>query len=921
MTNFISHVLDDLETKQIPIEQIRFILPSKRAGIFLKNQLANRLSQPTFSPEILSVEAFVEELSGLRLIDSTQAIFELYNSYIEETPKAERESFDQFYDWAQILLQDFNEIDRYLIPPEDILNYLGQIKSLEHWSLDPNPTQLIKNYLKFWERLDTYYLNFTSRLIKKKQGYQGLIYREATGNLEHYMQYQNKKTHVFLGFNALNSSESHIIQGLLQNDQAYIYWDIDEHFIKDHIHAAGLFINDYKSQWNYYRKHPFNWTFNNYSQAKDITAIGAPKIVGQAKYVGGLLQTLASEENNLSHTAVVLGDETLLMPLLNSLPDNLGPLNITMGLPLHAVPMSSLFHQLFELHKTPSSSYYYKQVNSLLSHPVIYLSLNQDGQKLLQNILGELKKNNRSYITYDDIYSKVSEEYKLITLLFKPWEDSAENALNNIVKIIFLIKDALDADKTKNALELEFLHRFYTLFNQLQTLHEENNHLKSVKLLQRLFNELLSSENVDLRGEPLQGLQIMGMLETRVLDFETIIITGVNEGILPAGKSQNSFIPFDVKVQYQLPTFKEKDAVYTYHFYRLLQRAKKVYLVYNTEVDTLQGGEKSRFITQLKAENIHTVNETIVAPQIPLFTTELRTIKKTSAVLEQLKRLAVKGFSPSSLTNYIRNPLDFYQEKILGIKPLEEVEENVAYNTLGSILHKVLEELYDPYVGTLLTETAISNMTQQSDMKVEEQFKAFYHDGDISTGKNLIIFEVAKKFIHRILNKELAEIRAGRKIEILALEKELSYDITINGLNFPVTLKGIVDRIDLYDGTLRIIDYKTGKVAPNEIEIIEWDLLTSDYKKYSKSFQLLTYAFMYSKTHNFSEELQAGIISFKRLQDKFVMLFSKKDRAGKGAQKVSKISSETLENYQDQLEQLLLELFNPEIDFKEKNLE
>ncbi|MBC3845849.1 PD-(D/E)XK nuclease family protein [Winogradskyella echinorum] len=919
MISFIKSVLVDLKSKGLKLEDLHFILPSKRAGVFLKHHLSTLLSQPIFAPNILSIEEFVEELSGLQTIPNTELLFKLYDSYKKLTNEADIESFDSFSKWAQILLQDFNEIDRYLIPQEDIFDYLNAIKELNHWSLEAEQTELVKNHLKFWKRLKNYYLDFTENLLQNKKGYQGLIYREAAENLEVYINSNTEKTHVFLGFNALNESESRIIQGLLQDDLAYIYWDIDRTFIDDPIHDAGLFTRIHRKKWNYFKKHPFNWITSNYSEEKTIEVIETPKLVGQAKYIGQLLENISKSNKNLSSVAVVLGEENLLIPVLNSIPKAVTNLNVTMGLPLKFVPLASFFEHLFVIHKNNPKNYYYKDVINILSHPSLYPLFKTESSNTASEITNYIQKNNLVYITIDDLKAQTNLHTDIIKLLFKPWEDNAENALNSCSDLIFKMKTNIDANKNINRLELEYLYRFNTLFNQLSELNSNYKYLNTVSTLQTIYKELLSSETLDFKGEPLEGLQIMGMLESRVLDFETVIISSVNEGILPSGKTNNSFIPFDVKVQNGLPTFKEKDAVYTYHFYRLLQRAKNVYILYNTEVDALKGGEKSRFITQLEIEGIHNIKHTTASPDVPIIKKQLKQITKTPLVTEKIKELALKGFSPSSLTNYIRNPIDFYFEKILGIKDFEDVEENIAANTMGSVIHNTLEDFYKPLEGEFLTVNHLETFKKQIKQTVSKHFKDLYKDGDFSKGKNLIIFEIAQRYISNFLNSEIESLNTGNQIKILAIEAEKSVEIKIEGLDFPIKLNGKVDRIDELNGITRVIDYKSGKVEQNKVEIVDWEDLTTDYDKYSKSFQVLCYAYMMRKNNLIQLPIEAGIISFKNLNKGFLK-FGKKQSSGSRT-KDQLITQETLNNFEIELKKLILEICNSKVDFIEKELE
>ncbi|WP_400075579.1 PD-(D/E)XK nuclease family protein [Winogradskyella sp. R77965] len=915
MEGFIKTVLIDLKEKSLNFEDLYFVLPSKRAGVFLKHHLSTLLSQPIFSPQILSIEEFVEELSGLRSLPNTDLLFKLYATYIALTNKEDQESFETFSKWAQILLQDFNEIDRYLIPQEQIFDYLHAIKELNHWSLETEQTDLVRNHLKFWKHLKEYYQAFTEKLLQNKQGYQGLVYREACENLEAYIENNSGKKHIFLGFNALNESESRIIQGLLQSDLAHIYWDIDETFIDDPIHDAGLFTRTHRTSWNYFKKHPFDWVSSHYLEEKNIQVIGIPKLIGQAKYIGQLLEDISQTNKNLSSVAVVLGEENLLIPVLNSIPKTIEKLNVTMGLSLQYVPLASFFEHLFVVHKNNPDIFYYKDVLGLLSHPSVYSLF--EGKSV--NIVDYIQKNNLVYISVDQLKKRLNSHAQLIDLIFQSWENNSEIALKNCSSLIFKMKAHYDTNKKSNSLELEYLYRFNILFNQLSELNDNYKYLNSIVALHSVYKELLSSETLDFKGEPLEGLQVMGMLESRVLDFETVIISSVNEGILPSGKTNNSFIPFDIKVENNMPTFKEKDAVYTYHFYRLLQRAKNVYILYNTEIDVLKGGEKSRFITQLEVEGIHQIKNTIVSPELPVIENQIKQISKTPSVTEKLKELASKGFSPSSLTNYIRNPIDFYYEKVLEIKEFEDIEENIAANTLGSVIHNTLEDLYKPIEGDFLSIEKLKNFKGQISQIVTKHFKYLYKDGDFSKGKNLIIFEIAKRYISNFINSEIESLNAGNQIKILAIEADETIEIKVEGLDFPIKLNGKVDRIDSFNGVTRVIDYKSGKVEQNKVEIVNWEDLTTDYNKYSKSFQILCYAYMMRQINRIELPIEAGIISFKNLNAGFLK-FAKKNNAGSYAKKEQYITEETLNDFEKEFKKLILEIFNPDINFIEKEL-
>jgi len=917
MTSFIYDVLKDLETHSNDVSKLSLILPNKRAGIFLKMEWAKLNKTTGFLPQITAIETFIEELSQLRLLSNTELIFEFYEVYIALTPISERETFDSFSKWAPIVLQDFNEIDRYLIPQHQVFEYLSAIQDINHWSLDQNSTPLIKGYLSFWKKIYIYYKTFTDRLLQKGDGYQGLIYRQAVANLETYIQNNPEKSHVFLGFNALNASESTIIQKLLEHDIAQIYWDIDQTFLETPQHDAGYFIRQHQKSWQHFKSQPLKWVSNYYSKPKNISVVGAPKNIGQVKYVGALLQQLYSE-NKLQNTALVLGNEDLLIPILNSIPSSIEDINITMGLPLKQIPFSSFIDQWFQLQNEATTSYYYQDVIAVLSHQFVRPLFQTQDQDAAQLIITTIKRQNLISLSKTQIIAIVPAYKENLELLLDTWS-SPSKAIERVLTLIFKLKDHYTTSKNNHLLALEYLYRFSEIFNHLQRLNNKYSHIVSIKVLQGFYKELLSLETLDFKGQPLKGLQIMGMLESRVLDFETIIIVSLNEGVLPAGKTNNSFIPFDVKIENGLPTYKEKDAVYTYHFYRLLQRATNAHIIYNTEPDVLSGGERSRFITQLEFEGQHTLDHKIIIPKTPQVVSQLLTIKKSPEIISKLNMVAAKGFSPSSLSQYIRNPIDFYTQKILGVKVESNLEETIAANTFGSIIHNTLDAFYTPLIGAVLTTEIISNLKLKIEPTVTHYFKALYKEGDITQGLNLISFEIAKRYVSNFLNYELACINNGDHIKIEAVELKIESSIDIPELQTPIQLIGTIDRIDTCNGVQRIIDYKTSQVSQTELELVNWEDLTSDYKAHSKCFQILTYAYMLNQQTRFSTPVEAGVISFKNLKSG-LLKFAKKDKPGSYAKKTTLVTPETLESYERELKSLILELFNLDIDIIEKDV-
>ena len=909
MTSFISQILQELLVQGNNISDLIFVLPSKRAGAYLRKELALLVEKPIFSPEVISIEEFSEKVSQLETTDAVHTLFELYAVYKEVTPKEELEDFENFSNWAQTLLHDFNEIDRYLIDPDKIFNYLFEIQDKNHWSLGEEQTSIVKNYLSFWRKLPDYYKKLQQNLIEKGQGYQGLVYRTAASKIETFAK-EHASNYIFLGFNALNNAEQHIIQKMLENNSR-IFWDIDAIFLQDKQHDASLFIRQYLENWPYYKDHEFQHVSNLYNSPKEIEIIGVPKNVGQVKFVAETLSKLSAEE--LNSTALVLGDESLLLPMLNSIPSKIEALNITMGYPLKYSPFSSFFEKLFEIFKIENNQFYYKDVIAILGSPLIIQATKNEAEA----VINKIKTENLLYLSKQQLLNLfASEDIEIISACFSESKITPKEALDKFSIIVSNFKQLLASEE--NGLILEFLYHYHVVFDKLTALITEFPHFTSINSLHQYYKELSAQQSLDFQGKPFQGLQLMGMLETRGLDFETVILTSVNEGILPAGKSNNSFIPYDLKKTFELPTYKEKDAIYTYHFYHLLHRAKKIYLLHDTDTESQMGSEKSRFILQLLHEKqpAHKITTSVISPDVPVVINELKTIAKTPEILEKLKQLANRGFSPSALTTYIRNPLDFYKQYILGIRDTEEVEETVAYNTLGTVVHDTLEAFYKPFIGKPLKLEELKELKKRTAKEVKIQFEKSYSKAPLNKGKNLLIFEVAKRYVINFLNMEIKELEAGKQIIIKQVETDLSLELQIKELDFPVKIRGKVDRVDVYDGALRIIDYKTGKVEQRQLQISEWDAITTDYDKYSKPFQVLTYATMLLNNSGNNGEVEAGVISFKNLKEGFLK-FSLKQ---KGTTNGSNISEEILEDFQQQLKHLIIEICDPTVPFLEKEL-
>lgn len=890
------------------LAEITIVLPNKRAKLFLIEALKKYSPKSFFSPEIISVEQFIEEVSGYTIIEPIPLLFNFYEVYKKFTQEEKQQTFEVFSNWANTLLADFNEIDRYNLNPDSVFQYLIEVEALKRWELAPQDrTKLIEEQLQFWAKLPEYYSSLSQALVLKKQGYQGKVYKEASEKIQYYCQNNLKKHFVFAGFNAFNQSEEKIITHMLSQGNTKVYWDIDSVFVNDPYHDAGYFIRNYKKNWSYFKTHPFEWITNDFENEKKIQFISTPKKIGQAKIAAQLIEEIQKNKPNLEKTAIILGDEALLIPLLHALPKNIDALNITMGLPLQNHSIQILIDTLFLLHinalKRGSKAYYYKELVTVLENP------NLGKSNVLDNIIFTIKSNNFTYVSLPLIKSLFLEEIYLFELLFTKWNDSKDivEVVDSIIALLLFIKSQLEAHPSQTTLDKVYLFAIYKAIQQLKNYIIASPNL-TLESLYEIYKQTIRLQQVDFEGQPLLGLQIMGVLESRVLDFETVIITSLNEGIFPAGKSNNSFIPLDIKKILGLPTFKEKDAIYTYHFYHAIQRAKNVFLIYNSDVQGTESGERSRYLTQLEFEkqDKHNIETLQYSAEIPQITTTVFQVEKSKTLLDLIKQRLEKGISPSALTTYIRNPLQFYKQKILYVNEIDDVEENIEARTLGNIIHKVLELLYLPYLNKTIEVFDCEEMLLKMDTILKNVFKNEFKEGDISRGKNLLSFEIAKETIKDFLTTEKNQVSNGDKLQILFLEKKIETILDLDHFGFPIKLVGAIDRIEMRNNIIRLVDYKTGKVEPKNLKIKTWDGLTNDISN-DKIIQLLCYAIMVKQELGYNH-FETGIYSFKNKKDGFMPLQIINNTS-------KEISEESIFNFKQELFKLIAEILSPETPF------
>ncbi|MBN1339924.1 MAG: PD-(D/E)XK nuclease family protein [Bacteroidales bacterium] len=861
------------------------VFPNRRAGLFIRKYLAAGREKPFFAPAVFSIQDFFSRLGDFEYADHLSLIAVLYETH--QACEGKRAlPFRDFSGWAEPLIADFNEVDNQMVNAEELFSYLNKTKALDLWS--PGKIELSKfetAYLEFYNALAEYYKRFTTLLKEKRTLYPGLAARILAETEPHELAGRAGWKHiVFAGFNALTVAEEKVIRILTEAGKAVTLYDADSYYLDDPVQEAGFFL----------RKHfDVNTVRSNHLSAspKDVRVIGVAGRTGQAKAAGNILDEWAKKGYSMDETALVLNDESLLIPVLNSIPESVGNFNVTMGFPLKYTPAYHFVLTLFDLHENAAGyavqypgrglRYYHRDILRMISN--VYVSdLFRHAPGGAAGMIQKIRESGIIYFEFSEILKTIGDlppkVSSAFTLLMAGWEGKPAFALRRVREIFSMIRAGCEDSGQPNAddngkvsavnLKMEYLYHFHLILNRIENTPGLFDSLDSLSTFRRLLMQLASSSNVPFYGEPLKGLQVMGMLETQTLDFRNIIMLSVNDDLLPAGKMPHSFIPFDIRKDFGLHTHLEKDAIYAYHFYRLLQRAENVCLLYNTEPGLLGGGDPSRFISQMLFEmpsrnaGIRMSEDVLALLPETGPGPESFTIPKSPIIREKLNELATKGLSATSLSAYISCPVHFCLRYLYGIDEEQEPAESVDAPTLGSVVHSVLQQLYTPYLGKSLSLESLSEMKKVVRPCLENAFALLYQSGSMEYGKNFLIFRVAERMISNFLQLESEHIKNGASVTVRFLEYKMENELLITTALTPVKLKGICDRVDEIGGRLRVIDYKTGFVEQRHLGIKEWD----DLRKpgFDKAFQLLFYFYLFSRGNVWPEE--AGIISLRNLK-------------------------------------------------------
>ncbi len=928
--------------KKYPDEtgEICIVTPNRRAGLFIRKYFAAAIDKPAWAPEILSIEDFINRISGYTVPDNIGLQFELYTVY-QGLERGQAESIDSFLQWSPVLIRDFDDIDNSMADPDKLYSYLQDIRYIDTWNPDGSPlTAFQQQYLDFIKKIQVYHNKFGERLLPRNLAWQGLSSRHAANMVVEGTAELPRETTIFAGFNALTRAEETIITALLKEGKAEYLTDEDPFYTEDNEHEAGQFIRQYRKMFNLPAPDAQSGYFKH--TPKNIHILGIARNVNQARLAGNLLRNEAALTGD-EDTALVLANENLLIPVLNTLPADIQHINVTMGYPLSKTNMFDFFDALvqLQLNADPGShdsqdgpAYYHKDIHRLFSHSSSSLLWDTDhGETYTSTLTQNLNASNQSFCTFDTLksFSPDPEGFaRAFSFLQKNRQKKPEGMISDLLELtgtfdrLFREKAASQGKDIVNTpffADFESLYSFATLLRRLEAYLQDYAFIEDLKTVQRLLKQAAAESRLSFSGEPLQGLQVMGMLETRSLDFTNVILLSANESILPKPTASHSFIPYEVKRSFGLRVYHDQDAIYAYHFYRLLQRAENIYIIYNTQSQDIGTSEKSRFITQLQYElpgynpSIHIREEIISLPAPVNKKEETVIIEKTDDILRDLSKAAQKGFSPSALSKYINCPLQFYFERLAGLDETDAVEETLEASTIGNIVHGVLEELYKPYTGKTLTVAITDNMVNDLADTVSRLFAREYSGGNIHQGKNLLLYHMIRRYLENILLAEKSGLtQAAEKNIVVTLESlEQTLEANIQAGSTPyhngtIHMKGKADRIDRHGGVVRIIDYKTGKVQPNELSFQEWAAPFTNSVK-ARNFQLLCYAWLYHKNFPDIRYIEPGIISTRNPS---VGLQSMKHPGGKGI-----LQESDLAEFEVSLQDLLKEIMDPATPFSQ----
>tara|TARA_B100000678_G_scaffold107118_1_gene89915 strand:- start:106 stop:2835 length:2730 start_codon:yes stop_codon:yes gene_type:complete len=890
MKLFFESIADEVCHK-IDLEKTFFIIPNQRAKTFLKKEILKKITTPSISPHILSIDAFIQKIADVKETTRTNQLFYLYESYIKISDKKDFESYNLFRNWANTLLDDINDIDMGMADDTQVLKDLYEIHKLETLSIEDS-----EKSLAFWSLIPRIITDFKSKLIKNNLYSKGMCQIRAKENIEIFSDVNKDFSFMFLGLNSLSNTEQYIINFLLENNKTQVFWDCDDSFLENPEHEAGYFFRKYLNEWEYYKTNKFKISQKLLSNPKSIFIYETAKQIAQIETAVNILEK-NHKDYKLQKTAIILPNQELLIPLVSSMPKSIKKLNLSISSPLVNMQLSKFAINFFEMYsRQKNKSFYHKDILNLLSSNFLYKS-DKNHFEAFQDINSAVIKKNMVYVSASFISGVIKD--KKIKKIFNC---SESNILDVFVELIDLFETKIQDDTF-----LEQSSKIKSIIQTIKNFNSSHNYKITYDFLKNFFMDIIKSQYINFSGDPSNSLHVTGLLESRGLDFDNVIVCSANEGVLPSNNFHSSLMPFDLRKKYNLPTVIDEDAKTSYDFYHLLFRAKNIHLIYNSVSEGLNSGEKSRFIHQLellKSEK-HDIKQII--SQYPFNTNEKLPIEfeKTTKLLSRLKEMAKSGFSPSSLNRYIDNPINFFDEYVLNVRSSDTVNELPEARGIGIIFHNTMESIYKPFTGKKVDIKKLKINLKTIDDLLDKEFSEEYGK-NYDRGKNMVIYNVLKSTIKKLIQSDINKIKKGIELKIIDIEAKLEMDLITEKSNIKYKLKGTVDRIQSENGNVKIIDYKTGSFETYKLSFSDYQNIIDKKKK--EAFQLLCYCLMYSNTNKKLKNLNAGIISFKNLSSGLINL--KKPNT-------ENYNSDELKNFKKILDNVVEEIFDPAISFSE----
>ena len=926
------------------VSRLAFVFPNRRTGLFFQKYLSEVADKPLFSPTILTINDLFVQLSGKQTVDRINMLFMLYDIYVRHSGSTE--TFDEFLYWGEMLLNDFDDVDKYMADARMLFTNVTDLREIENdfsfldaeqiaairtfWSSfypkGDSPNQ--EEFLAVWKILYTLYNDLRDALAAEGRGYEGMIFREVVEQMEQNNCCDLPYTKVvFVGLNALSVAEERFLIQLQKRGIADFYWDYASDKVTDPNNKASYFVE--RNLKNFSSQYPLP------AEEKvdtEIEVIGIPSGIGQAKQVYTLLNELCKEDEmspeEALRTAIILPDEHLLIPVLNAIPEQIRRINVTMGYPLAGTPVASLMEYILALQKNVryvdrQPVFYFRDVLPILNHRYISSTCSE----IVNALVKDIAENNRIYISAADL-----GKTDLLSVLFLPvtdvntFSDYLINVLQELNKVMHALssgEEEEDATQRTNDLEQEFIFHYFTTVNRMKEIMQDAGIEMKIDTYFRLLKRVTDTITIPFRGEPLSGLQIMGVLETRALDFDRLIILSMNEGIFPLRKAANSFIPYNLRRGFGLPTYEHQDSVWAYHFYRLIYRASHVSLLYDTRSNGLQTGEVSRFVHQLHYHYEVPLQNKLVVYNVSSAKTPALQVKKTDEVMQRLNAFHKGGnraISASAVNTYLDCPLKFYFSVVEGIQEEEEVSETIESNVFGSILHKVMEELYMPLCGKIVTADLLKAIKKDTPVltgAIARAFAEIFFMSDVVrplTGQNFLIGEMIRKYVEKILERD-SKLTPFRYIES---ERKINRLFTLGDNRTEIQLKGFIDRIDEVRDAVRIIDYKSGS-GTSVFTSVESLFDKEDKDRAKAVMQVFMYSWMLGAAPA-GKTIQPGIYYMRTLfSDSFDASVSRRIERTK-TEPVTDFSAYS-EAFEGELRRCLDEIFGRETPFTQTTTE